>query len=78
MGIEIDKVQRIIYLGSYQTRINLKWLINLILIIMLKKLLTNQQLYRFCFFDQQISDKYGKKCCRYGQDGKPMPEMQAT
>ena len=46
---------------------------------MFKKLITNSNnVYRFCFFDQQISDKYGKKCCRYGQDGKPMPEAQAT
>ena len=28
--------------------------------------------YRFCFFNQQISTKYGKKCCRYNQDGKPL------
>jgi hypothetical protein len=27
----------------------------------------------FGFFNKQISDKYGKKCCRYHQDGKPMP-----
>lgn len=26
----------------------------------------------FSFFGQKISDKYGKKCCRYHQDGKPM------
>lgn len=26
----------------------------------------------FSFFNKQISDKYGKKCCRYNQDGKPM------
>lgn len=29
--------------------------------------------YQFCFFNQNISTKYGKKCCRYNQDGKPMP-----
>jgi hypothetical protein len=29
--------------------------------------------YQFCFFDKNISTKYGKKCCRYNQDGKPMP-----
>ena len=27
---------------------------------------------QFGFFGKQISDKYGKKCCRYGQDGKPL------
>lgn len=27
----------------------------------------------FSFFGKQISDKYGKKCCRYHQDGLPMP-----
>lgn len=26
----------------------------------------------FGFFNKQISDKYGRKCCRYNQDGKPM------
>lgn len=26
----------------------------------------------FAFFGNQISDKYGKKCCRYGLDGKPL------
>lgn len=27
---------------------------------------------RFCFFNEKISDKYGKPCCRYNQDGKPL------
>ena len=27
---------------------------------------------RFGFFGKQISEKYGKKCCRYGLDGKPL------
>lgn len=26
----------------------------------------------FCFFNQQISEKYGKKCCRYNQNGQPL------
>lgn len=26
----------------------------------------------FSFFNKQISDKYGKKCCRYNQNGLPM------
>ncbi|KRX07970.1 Transcriptional coactivator/pterin dehydratase [Pseudocohnilembus persalinus] len=30
----------------------------------------------FGFFNKQISTKYGKKCCRYNQDGKPLqPEI---
>lgn len=30
----------------------------------------------FAFFGKQISEKYGKKCCRYGLDGKPLqPEV---
>lgn len=28
---------------------------------------------QFSFFNNQISEKYGKKCCRYNQDGKPLP-----
>jgi hypothetical protein len=28
---------------------------------------------RFCFFDRQISEKYGQKCCRYNQNGIPLP-----
>jgi hypothetical protein len=28
---------------------------------------------RFCFFDRQISEKYGQKCCRYNQNGQPLP-----
>lgn len=45
---------------------------------MLRNLIMGKALpYRFCFFNQQISEKYGKKCCRYNQDGKPMPEAQA-
>lgn len=45
---------------------------------MLRNLLINKKLTnRFCMFGSQISEKYGKPCCRYGQDGKPMPESQA-
>ena len=45
---------------------------------MLKQLLINSRNIRsFCFFEQQISDQYGKKCCRYGQNGQPMPEPKA-
>ncbi|KAL4439509.1 hypothetical protein ABPG74_003911 [Tetrahymena malaccensis] len=32
----------------------------------------NTQKQSFSFFNNQISDKYGKKCCRYHQDGKPL------
>lgn len=28
----------------------------------------------FAFFNKKISKKYGEKCCRYGQDGKPLPK----
>lgn len=31
----------------------------------------------FSFFNKQISDKYGKKCCRYHQDGKPLSANKA-
>jgi len=30
-------------------------------------------LARFCFFNKQISEKYGQKCCRYNQNGIPLP-----
>lgn len=40
---------------------------------MLRNIITNNLVRRFCFFEQKISDKYGKVCCRYNQDGKPMP-----
>lgn len=33
---------------------------------------------QFCFFNKQISEKYGKKCCRYNQDGKPLPLTKVT
>jgi len=29
----------------------------------------------FAFFNNQISTKYGKKCCRYNQNGKPLPGL---
>jgi hypothetical protein len=32
-----------------------------------------RSLVRFCFFNKQISEKYGKKCCRYNQNGEPLP-----
>lgn len=41
---------------------------------MLRNMMMRVNLKRgFCFFEQKISEKYGKKCCRYNQDGKPMP-----
>lgn len=33
---------------------------------------------RFCFFDKQISEKYGQKCCRYNQNGKPLTIEKVT
>lgn len=45
---------------------------------MLKNIIVSSKLIRrFCFFEDKISDKYGKKCCRYNQDGKPMAESKA-
>ncbi len=42
---------------------------------MLRRLLIgSRHMQNFCFFNEKISEKYGKKCCRYNQDGKPMPE----
>lgn len=35
-------------------------------------------LARFCFFNKQISEKYGKKCCRYNQNGEPLPLKKAN
>jgi hypothetical protein len=32
-----------------------------------------RSLARFCFFNKQISEKYGQKCCRYNQNGVPLP-----
>lgn len=46
--------------------------------IMLRNIiLGTKQFRRFCFFDQKISDKYGKKCCKYNQDGMPMEQKKA-
>ena len=28
---------------------------------------------RFAFFGGKVSPKFGKPCCKYGQDGKPLP-----
>eukprot|EP01017_Pseudomicrothorax_dubius_P028265 TRINITY_DN3350_c0_g1_i1.p1 TRINITY_DN3350_c0_g1~~TRINITY_DN3350_c0_g1_i1.p1 ORF type:complete len:145 (-),score=28.83 TRINITY_DN3350_c0_g1_i1:35-469(-) len=28
----------------------------------------------FSFFNKKISTKYGEKCCRYNQNGQPMPK----
>lgn len=45
---------------------------------MLRSLIANRWHVRnFCFFDAKISDKYGKKCCKYNQDGLPMAEDKA-
>lgn len=45
---------------------------------MLKNIIINRKLVQgFCFFEGKISEKYGNKCCRYNQDGKPMPESKA-
>lgn len=35
-----------------------------------------RSLARFCFFNNQISEKYGKPCCRYNLDGKPLPQLK--
>lgn len=29
------------------------------------------------FFNKKISQKYGEKCCRYNQNGKPLSSFQA-
>lgn len=29
------------------------------------------------FFNNHISDSYGKKCCRYNQNGEPLSEAKA-
>jgi len=39
---------------------------------------TTRLLNRFCFFDRQISEKYGQKCCRYNQNGIPLPLEKVT
>ena len=31
----------------------------------------------FAFFNKKISTKYGEKCCRYNQNGKPMKKEKA-
>lgn len=31
----------------------------------------------FTLYNSQISEKYGQKCCRYNQNGKPMSETKA-
>lgn len=41
----------------------------LIVIVMFGSL---RSLARFCFFNKQISEKYGQKCCRYNQNGIPL------
>ena len=32
---------------------------------------------RLAFFNKKISEKYGKKCCRYNQDGQPLSPAKA-
>jgi len=32
----------------------------------------------FAFFNNKISTKYGEKCCRYNQNGLPMPKEKAV
>jgi pterin-4a-carbinolamine dehydratase len=35
--------------------------------------------YKFSFFNSKISTKYGEKCCRYNQNGKPLdPETVSS
>lgn len=34
-------------------------------------------LRRFAFYNSQISEKYGQKCCRYNQNSLPMPPETA-
>lgn len=35
-------------------------------------MLTKRPLHLMAFFNGKIAEKYGTKCCRYGQNGKPM------
>ena len=45
------------------------------LIIPIFKEISVKNSRKFAFFNKQISEKYGTKCCRYNQHGKPMDEV---